>query len=306
MSAVLQDLSAPALAAAVERSHWEFYDYLSRSPRGRHREDATVQWVMTGIPHPMFNGVFGATLPCDGVEAAIEEAMAPFKAHHVPMCWWTGPSTRPADLGERLEAHGLRRAEDLPGMAMDLAALNDALPEPSGLAIEPVTGQETLKEFVDLFAYGFRFSDRVRDALFDCELALGFGPRLPWRRYLGRLSGELVAISGMFLGAPVAVIECVATLPGARRQGVGTAMTRAPLREARAIGYRVGVLTATPMGCGVYRRLGFHPYCDFVTYAWAEDNRWYAGPLDDPAIGPQPRPLTFGDGGETDGRAGTV
>jgi GNAT superfamily N-acetyltransferase len=299
MSAILQDLSPPALAAAVEKSHWEFYAYLSRSPEGRRREDAAVQWVMTGIPHPMFNGVFGAELPRDGVEAAVEETMAPFKAGRVPMCWWTGPSTRPADLGERLQAHGLRRAEDLPGMAVDLAALNDALPEPAGLTIEPVTGRETLKQFVDLFAYGFRFSDRVRDTLFDRELALGFGPHLPWRRYLGRLAGEPVAVAGMFLGASVAVIECVATLPAARQQGVGTTMTRAPLREARAIGYRVGILTATPMGCSVYRRLGFRPYCDFVTYAWAADDRWYAGPLDDvAAVGPQPRPPAFGDGGD--------
>jgi GNAT superfamily N-acetyltransferase len=297
-SAILRDLSPPALAAVIEANHWEFYAFLSRSPHGKSREDAAVKWVMTGIPHPMFNGVFGAQLSADDVGAAIEETMAPFKARHAPMCWWTGPSTRPADLGERLVAHGLRRAEDLPGMAVELSALNEELPDPAGLTIERVADRGALGQFVDLFAQGFRFSDPVRDALFAREVELGFAPGLPWRRYLGRLHGEPVAVSGMFLGASVACVECVATLPGARRQGVGTAMTRAPLREARALGYRAGILTATPLGCGVYQRLGFRPYCQFVTYAWAEDDWWYAGPLDDGGTRkPEPRPPSFANVG---------
>jgi GNAT superfamily N-acetyltransferase len=284
-SGILQDLSPRALAAAIESNHWEFYAFLSRSPHGRSREDAATQWVMTGIPHPMFNGVFGARLSTADVDAAIEETMAPFKARSAPMCWWTGPSTQPADLGERLVAHGLRRAEDLPGMAVELSALNEELPDPAGLKIERVADREALGQFVDLFAQGFRFSDPVRDVLFAREVELSFAPGLPWCRYLGRLNGKPVAVSGMFLGASVACVECVATLPGARRQGVGTAMTRAPLREARAMGYRAGILTATPLGCSVYRRLGFRPYCQFVTYAWAEDDRWYAGPLNDARTG---------------------
>jgi hypothetical protein len=28
------------------------------------------------------------------------------------------------------------------------------------------------------------------------------------------------------------------------------------------------------MGANIYRRLGFREYCPFVTYAWAEDQRW--------------------------------
>ncbi len=298
-SGIFPDLSPSALAAVIEAHHWEFYAFLGRSPHGQLREDWATQWLMTGIPHPMFNGVFGARLPADRVDAAIEETMAPFRARRAPMCWWTGPSTWPADLGERLVAHGLRRAEDLPGMAVALLSLSEELPEPAGWTIERVADPETLWQFVDLFAQGFRFSEPVRDALFAREVELGFDPGLPWRRYLGRLWGEPVAVSGMFLGASVACIECVATLPGARRQGVGTAMTRAPLREARDMGYRTGILTATPQGCGVYQRLGFRSYCQFVTYAWAEDDRWYAGPWPaaDATREAEPRPPSFETGG---------
>jgi hypothetical protein len=44
-------------------------------------------------------------------------------------------------------------------------------------------------------------------------------------------------------------------------------MTVWPLLEARARGYRVGVLQATAMGLSVYRRLGFHAVCDYRCYA---------------------------------------
>jgi hypothetical protein len=51
-------------------------------------------------------------------------------------------------------------------------------------------------------------------------------------------------------------------------------MTQAALREAEASGCRTVVLTASPYGVGVYRRLGFREYCQADTYVWWPD----AGP----------------------------
>ncbi len=88
--------------------------------------------------------------------------------------------------------------------------------------------------------------------------------------YLGVINSQPVATSLLFLGGGVAGIYNVATIPGARRQGIGTALTVVQLLDARAQGYRIGILQSTPMGFNLYRRLGFREYCTFQAYFWQE------------------------------------
>lgn len=52
-------------------------------------------------------------------------------------------------------------------------------------------------------------------------------------------------------------VSLVHTRPDLRRQGRAAALLAAALVQARGDGFRTASLQATPMGCGVYRRLGF-------------------------------------------------
>src|SRR6266446_6608893 len=115
----------------------------------------------------------------------------------------------------------------------------------------------------------FRFVEQVREEHRPRGIRDRFGPDRSLRLYLGTVDGEPVATVALFFEAGVASINWVVSLPQFRRQGIGAAMTLMAAREARSAGYRVGVLTASPLGITIYRRLGFQEYCPVSTYQWS-------------------------------------
>jgi GNAT superfamily N-acetyltransferase len=70
------------------------------------------------------------------------------------------------------------------------------------------------------------------------------------------------------VGAGVAGVYWVYTVPEARKQGIGTALTCRVLQEARSQGHRLAILQASAMGQSVYQRLGFGEYCKMGVYVW--------------------------------------
>jgi len=151
-------------------------------------------------------------------------------------------------------------------MAADLLALNEDAAPPTGLAIEPVGDRVALRHFLRAGMVGFDIPDNSEEACLGLFAGLGYG--LPLRSYVGLLDGKPVAASQLFLGAGVAGIYWVATIPEARGKGIGTAMTLAPMRDARAAGHRIGILHPSPMGRGVYERLGFEECGRVACGAW--------------------------------------
>jgi GNAT superfamily N-acetyltransferase len=269
VSGKLEDLSEPALVQAIETNLFELFTAFRRWPQAEVHDDPEMLWTITDIPFPLFNSVFRARLEPNNVDAVIEATLRRYKARNVPMLWWTGPTTRPKNLGLCLEAHGLVNEEgDSPGMAADLRALNESPDRPPGLEVEPVNDVESLRAWSKAVTAAAPMPEFVAKPMFDLCFTLGFGKASPVRNYYGWLNGEVVATSSLFLGAGVAGIYNVATLPKVRRQGIGNAMTLEPLCEARALGYRIGVLISSQLGVGVYRRLGFEEYCRIGQYLW--------------------------------------
>jgi GNAT superfamily N-acetyltransferase len=266
-SDILKDFSAPALVMAIKANLFEWYRYIGRSPGAEMHQSPQLTWLLTGIPTSFVNGVLRARLEPDNVDDVIAETLAHFKSRNVTnFSWWVEPGDRPADLGEHLVARGFNYTEGGPGMAVDLLELNEDLTTPSGLTIERVGDPEMLRKWAYASLTGFGISDTNVSTWFDVFAGLGFD--LPLRNYVGSLNGEAIATSGLFLAAGVAGVYVVATIPEARRQGIGAAITLAPLREARAMGYRIGILHSSPMGLGVYHRIGFKEYCKMSHYEW--------------------------------------
>ncbi len=268
MNHVLKDFSTPSLAAAIKSNQSAWFNYLGRSPKAERRDSPEFNWVLTGLTHPLLNVIVRTELNPTDVDERIAETLAYFRSRNVTQfTWWIDPSSQPANLGEHLLKHGLTFSDAGAGMAVDLLALNEDLVCPSGLTIEVVGDEKTLEGFVHASFPSFGFLDTEENACL--KLLDGLGFEMPLRSYVGFLDGKPVATSQLFLDAGVAGIYWVATVPEARRKGIGAAVNLASLREARAMGYRIAVLGASPMGECLYRRLGFQEYCRMNNYMCA-------------------------------------
>ena len=263
----MADLPEDSLARAIETNGEEFLITLGRAAGAEERNDPSVRWVIGDIPIDYHNCVVRADLSPEVADGVILESLERFRSHGSPGSWHVGPSTRPADIGERLLAHGFSYGGDDIGMAVDLSSLRDDLPVPDGLEIERVRDEATLVAWQAVLAQGFGEGPVEAEWVGEVYRRLGLDG-VSWRHYLGRLGGEPVATSTLFLGAGVAGVYFVCTIERARRRGVGAALTLAPLLEAREMGYRIGVLGASEMGYPVYRRLGFRELCRIGLYEW--------------------------------------
>jgi GNAT superfamily N-acetyltransferase len=258
---------------AIEENGEEFLVALGRAAGAQERDDGRVRWVIGEIPIDYHNCAVRADLSPQEADGVIAESLDLFRAHGAPGSWHVGPSMRPADIAGRLLAHGFTYGGDDVGMAVELSVLPGGVPAPEDFEIERVTDEEGLSAWED--ALGRGFGEGPREAVWVAEMyrRMGLGDDVPWRYYLGRLGGEPVATSTLFLGAGVAGIYFVSTVEEARRRGIGAATTLAPLREAREMGYRIGVLGSSEMGYPVYRRLGFEEYCRIGLYEWRPSAR---------------------------------
>lgn len=261
--------SEPELVAAIKANWVEFFRFVGRSSSTELDESPGLTRLSCAMPWALFSRVLRTNLTPDRVDAAIEETIAYYESRDVDgFSWWLMPDMQPADLGEYLESHGFALREGPSGMAVDLAKVDEELTSPASLSIQVVGDEDTLSRWNHIVASCFGIQDHG-GFFFDLWLDLGFD--LPIRSYLGLLNGEPVATSLLFLAAGVAGIYMVAVIPEARRQGIGAAMTLAPLLDACAQGYRVGILHALQMGYNAYRRIGFQEYCKMSHYVWKRE-----------------------------------
>jgi len=267
MDDILTDLSALALARAVQANLYAFFRFFSRSPNLEFSESgATYRWH-TPVRHPWFNGVLVSQPPSKDAKRLIAETVAYFQQRDVDVfTWWLEPDLDVSAWEVPLSTRGFHYTADTPGMAVELSALSEP-PQPlPNLEIQPVTSQAELRTWATTFGAGYGLDIDTTTAY--SGLIASLGVDLPLRYYLGYLNDKPVSASTLFLGAGVAGIYNVGTLPEARGMGIGTQITVKPLLEARQMGYQVGILQSSTMGFNVYRRLGFQHLVDMGHYYW--------------------------------------
>lgn len=227
-----------------------------------HRQDDDLLWIRGGEPFASRNHVLRLRMRTDGFEDRVHAVCSIFAPDSLPVTWWVGPPSRPADVGGRLRALGLHEEEPEFGMILDLAAPLPSLELRAGTTLDAVDDPDELEAWLDVMAAGYGWpADGSKHAFYRRLYLRDLAERTVLRgHFLVRDGGTAVAASSLFLAGGHAFVTNIATIPGARGRGLGTLATLATLRRARQLGYHAAVLTASVDGRGLYQRLGFREY----------------------------------------------
>jgi GNAT superfamily N-acetyltransferase len=272
MKNILSKGSTEKSVKAAIRTNWKNYHYcLGHSPRvelsvGRH-----LTWLITNLPDHFTNLVVCNQLPSEGTDELVENTLAHFKSKNVRKLSWLAQEGAPeGGIDKVLLSHGLTFRESFATeMAIDLSLLPENPPVHPGLRIVPVVAGDVLRQWIHVASIGFGISQELEKVWYDFFVDAAFDTR--FRTYLALLDGKPVGTSQLFLSEGVAGIYNVTCIPEARGQGIGYAITLAPLLKAREMGYRIGILQASKLGYGVYRRLGFQDFGKLSVYLWEND-----------------------------------
>jgi GNAT superfamily N-acetyltransferase len=265
----LEDLPPAAVVDAIRANWAEFYLHLGNAPVCDLSIGPHLCWLLTGVPDAFLNVVFRCDLPPDRADDIVDEALDLFRARHIArLSWWVESSV--SGVGRLLESRGLTFNKGGTAMAANLRSGLEEEPAPAGLEIIRVDDRIALGHWIEVMRVGFGLPQEARARLFELFVAVAFEP--PTHTYLALLDGRPVATSQLFTGAGVAGIYNVTSLPAARGRGIGTAITRAALLEARRQGHSLAILQASRLGYPVYRRLGFLDYGHLSNYQFSSDS----------------------------------
>jgi GNAT superfamily N-acetyltransferase len=272
MKNILSEHSGRNSVKSAIRANWEAYHYcLGRSPNVELSVGRYLTWLITYLPDHFMNLVVCTQLPPEGIDDLIESALAHFRSTKIRKLSWLAHEGVPGgEINKALLAHGLTFKESFATeMAADLSLLPEDRPAHPGLIIVPVDSSCTLRQWIHVASIGFRISEEFEKVWYDFFVDAIFEPQ--FRTYLALLNGEPVGTSQLFLSEGVAGIYNVTCIPEARGQGIGSAITLAPLLKARELGYQIGILQASQRGYNVYRRLGFQDFGKLSLYLWEND-----------------------------------
>jgi GNAT superfamily N-acetyltransferase len=272
MKNILTELSGTELVKSAIKANWEAYHYcLAQSPNVELSIGRYLTWLMTDLPDHFMNLVVCNQLPPEGVDDMVESTLSQFRSMDIKrLSWMTQIDVPSVEINKSLLAHGLKFRESFATeMAIDLSRLPEDQPIRPGLRIIPVDNGYTLRQWIHTASIGFRISETFEQIWHDFFVDVVSNPQ--YRTYLALLDGRPVGTSQLFISEGVVGIYNVTCIPEMRGQGIGSAITLAPLFEAREMGYQIGVLQASKQGYNVYRRLGFQDFGKLSLYLWEND-----------------------------------
>jgi len=220
----------------------------------------------SGLACDTFNTVCRARLTNLMLEERVATAVGYFRTVARPFSWWVGPGDRPARLEATLLAAGLEAAESELAMALDLASLDERWAAPPVMSIDRVRTREQARHFGAINAANWDPPDMDVLRFYEAAEPVLLVADSPLWLYVGYVGDRPVASAELTVGRGVVGLYGISTLAPYRGRGIGSAMVRRPLLDARSAGYGTAVLQAAPEAVGVYSRVGFVATGQYTEY----------------------------------------
>ncbi|MFX1600497.1 MAG: GNAT family N-acetyltransferase [Promethearchaeota archaeon] len=267
---ILTNPNQSELEHAIEFNLYEFFRSMVNIELEdtQYEETEELSRFFTGIPFYFFNGVIDNHISSENAMKKIKKNITYFEKRKVPFIWVLGPSSTPKNMGELLIKNGFI-LEKLQGMAYNLKNLSIEREIVNKVEIIKIENMKTLKVWNNIILMGFGFPEEVRsDFFYKAFSFILLKDKASASAFLAYYDGNPVASSLVLYKAGVAGIHLVTTLEEARGKGIGTAITLAPLNEAKNLGYETAILHSTEMGLNMYKKMGFKKYCSIDLFIW--------------------------------------
>lgn len=234
-------------------------------------EDLGIQGVrgrVTDLSHPLANLVGMANIAPEDVDATLKMVRNRYSRGRKGYGWVTGPLTRPQDLGERLVASGMTKADEMAGMALTDLAIPIAV-DPK-IEVREATLHEA-QAASGMMARAYGMPEEVA-RFFNVLLAMT-DSKVNNRGYFAFVDGGTEPAGWSYLvflpDSPIVLLGGAATLPEYRGRGIYSALVAKRLAEARAEGRTAAVIQAVrSTSAPIAAKLGFREVCGLEFYSW--------------------------------------
>lgn len=262
---LLIDLSEQKIKEAICYNFGGICDFLQKEKFDVYERDG-VRCYSSYLPYAIHNRVVTTSSNEENIPTIIEDICNYFQSRNRPFMWMTWPGVdMPNNLDEWLVKYGFELVDSMPGMALKLQELSEDKVDIEGFDITEVRTDDDLAIFSEVSRAGFSLTKEIAEG-FELMNRILFEQPEYGTLYLARLNGIPVAASSVAYDSGVAGIYAVCTLAEHRGKGIGTAITKQPLLEAKSKGYKLAILHSSNEGINIYKKLGFQQYYEIGMY----------------------------------------
>jgi len=208
-----------------------------------------------------------SNLSSTNVEKVIQEQIAHFDSTGCDFSWVVFDHDTPANLKDRLLAHGFLTEEPDAILILDIEDLSQDLVKPINFDVQRISDPENIDDVLSIRQQIWQsdYSSMARSLakrLVDDPESLGL--------YVAYVDGKPVSTAqiSFFKKCHFAGLVHSATLPGFRGRGLYTALIAARVQEAKRRGIRFVDVDASPMSQPILEKLGFQWLTESYSCEW--------------------------------------